>query len=361
MRFRERTISKPSVIVAAAGLVAGALTAVYVTPLALKSDERGARSSTKAVAPSAVAAKVERLLGDRSAGSYLARGRLMVPVTNAADARTVRAAGGVPTMVENSGQELDAASATIRRTTSKITGTGWARDPRTNKMVVWADDTVRGAKLARVRQMAAELGDTVRVRRINGKLRLKAAGGDAIFGEQSRCSLGFNVQSAQGFGFVTAGHCGNAEPTWAEEQGAEPVASTEESSFPGDDMAIAIYENQQEEPPGVINLGNGETQEIANARDAVVGEAVQRMGSTTGLNDGQVLEVDATVTFPEGTVTGMIHTDVCAEPGDSGGPLFAGDSALGLTSGGSGDCQAGGETFFQPVTEALDTFGAEVL
>jgi streptogrisin D len=51
---------------------------------------------------------------------------------------------------------------------------------------------------------------------------------------------------------------------------------------------------------------------------------------------------------------------VCAEPGDSGGSLFDGDTALGLTSGGSGDCASGGETFFQPVTEALSATGAQI-
>jgi streptogrisin D len=38
----------------------------------------------------------------------------------------------------------------------------------------------------------------------------------------------------------------------------------------------------------------------------------------------------------------------------------AGDKAVGLTSGGSGDCTQGGETFFQPVTEPLQKFGLQV-
>ncbi|MGW9545036.1 trypsin-like serine protease, partial [Streptomyces celluloflavus] len=46
-------------------------------------------------------------------------------------------------------------------------------------------------------------------------------------------------------------------------------------------------------------------------------------------------------------------TTVCAEPGDSGGPLYGSNgTAYGLTSGGSGNCSSGGTTFFQPVTEA---------
>jgi len=56
----------------------------------------------------------------------------------------------------------------------------------------------------------------------------------------------------------------------------------------------------------------------------------------------------------------MIQTTVCAEPGDSGGPLYAGTVALGLTSGGSGNCQTGGTTFFQPVTEALSKYKVSV-
>jgi streptogrisin B len=56
----------------------------------------------------------------------------------------------------------------------------------------------------------------------------------------------------------------------------------------------------------------------------------------------------------------MIQTNVCAEPGDSGGPLYDGTKAIGITSGGSGDCKTGGTTFFQPVTEALGAYGVSI-
>ncbi len=71
--------------------------------------------------------------------------------------------------------------------------------------------------------------------------------------------------------------------------------------------------------------------------------------------------LNATVNYPEGTVTGLIETNVCAEPGDSGGPMFADGVALGVTSGGSGDCTAGGTTFFQPVTKALTELGVKLI
>ena len=59
-------------------------------------------------------------------------------------------------------------------------------------------------------------------------------------------------------------------------------------------------------------------------------------------------------------IPAMIQTTVCAEPGDSGGPLYDGGKAIGLTSGGSGDCRSGGTTFFQPVTAALSAYGVSV-
>jgi hypothetical protein len=40
--------------------------------------------------------------------------------------------------------------------------------------------------------------------------------------------------------------------------------------------------------------------------------------------------------------------------------LVSGTAALGLTSGGSGNCTSGGTMFFQPVTEALSACGVSV-
>ena len=71
--------------------------------------------------------------------------------------------------------------------------------------------------------------------------------------------------------------------------------------------------------------------------------------------------LNATVNYGGGdVVSGLIQTNVCAEPGDSGGSLYDGTKALGLTSGGSGNCTSGGTTFFQPVTEALSAYGVSV-
>ncbi|WP_432037166.1 S1 family peptidase [Streptomyces cucumeris] len=187
-------------------------------------------------------------------------------------------------------------------------------------------------------------------------------GGDAIFGGGARCSLGFNVTVDGAPGFLTAGHCGNASQTWtSDEAGAQQVGTVQDSKFPENDFALVMYDDANTQAASTVDLQNGSTQDIGRAVEASVGLKVQRSGSTTGLSDGQVTGLNATVNYGNGDiVNGLIQTDVCAEPGDSGGAMFAEDAAVGLTSGGSGDCTQGGETFFQPVTAALEATGAVI-
>ena len=78
------------------------------------------------------------------------------------------------------------------------------------------------------------------------------------------------------------------------------------------------------------------------------------------MNCGSVTALNATVNYPEGTVTGLVRTNLCSEPGWSGSPIFSGTKALGLVSGGSGDCTSGGTTYYQPITEALSAYGLTI-
>ena len=154
--------------------------------------------------------------------------------------------------------------------------------------------------------------------------------------------------------FLTAGHCTKAVWGWS-----SPRATTVGSSFPGDDYGLARYTSSTSRS-GDVNLYNGTRQDITTAGNAYVNQTVWRSGSTTGLRSGRVTGVNQTVRYAQGTVRGLVRTTVCAQPGDSGGPFFAGSTALGLTSGGSGNCTFGGTTFFQPVTEALSRYQATV-
>lgn len=366
-----------------AAIAAGGVMALGAAALLLPHANASQDAATGADAPRTFAAKdasdvASRLagsLGTAYAGAYYDSGRqrLVVNVAGADDEAVARAekAGADVRRVGNSIAALKSAARTLKASAT-IPGTSWAVDPRTDKVVVTADRTVTGAEWNRLRSTVRGLGEGMAtLKRSAGAFRTFASGGDAIFAQAQggtvRCSLGFNVTAADGSpAFLTAGHCGVAARQWADSQNGQPVATVDQATFPGNDFSLVKYDDPATQAPSAVDVGGGQSVQITGAAEATVGETVFRMGSTTGLHNGTVTGLDATVNFqsetdPNGvdTVTGLIQTDVCAEPGDSGGSLFTQDGgAVGLTSGGSGDCTQGGETFFQPVTTALQATGA---
>ena len=338
---RTATLTLATVAALAAGLVVSA-------PIAQAEPDR-------------LADTLSARLGPASAGSYVDdSGQLVVTVTDAAAAKTVTAAGARAKVVKHSAAALGASTGVLDRT-ARIPGTSWGIDPATNQVVVSADATVTGPELASLRSVVEGLGDTARLEQVGGAFRPTITGGDAILGGGVRCSLGFNVKTpgTSTAYLLTAGHCGNATTTWST-SGGQVIASRVGTSFPGNDYALFRYTSGINRP-GSVNLYNGSQRDIARAGNAVVGQTVGRSGSTTGFHRGKVTGLNVTVNYVDGTtVTGMIGTTVCVQGGDSGGPLFADDTALGLTSGGSGDCASGGRSFYQPVTEALQAYGVAI-
>ncbi|MEU2777142.1 S1 family peptidase, partial [Streptomyces sp. NPDC007162] len=366
----------------AVGGVAALGAAAFLIPMANASQDNAsgataaAPKTLKATGASDLAAQLQQLLGQAFAGSYYDSGKqqLVVNVVNGDNNVIVQAqkAGAIVRQVANSSKALKTAAQTLKAKAT-IPGTAWAVDPKTNKVVVTADSTVTGTKWDKLQSTVQSLGSNMAtLKKTSGSFKTFVSGGDAIFSQvqngEVRCSLGFNVTASDGSpAFLTAGHCGVAAKDWSDTQGGQPVATVDQAQFPGNgDFSLVKYNDATTQAPSEVNIGNGQTVAIKQAEDATVGTTVFRMGSTTGLHDGQVTGLDATVNFqsetdPNGvdTVNGLIQTNVCAEAGDSGGSLFTQDGgAVGLTSGGSGDCTAGGETFFQPVTTALQATGA---
>ncbi|MFD4415332.1 MULTISPECIES: S1 family peptidase [unclassified Streptomyces] len=363
----------------AAGSVAALGAAALLLPHANASQtnaDDAAPKTFKAADVADVASQLASQLGDAVAGSYYdaSKQQLVVNVVgnNSNVVNQIEKAGAVANEVKNSTSRLQAAAKTLKRDAT-IPGTAWAVDPKTNEIQVTADSTVTGAKWNKLASTVDSLGSGVAgVKKSAGTFKTFVSGGDAIFAQANgggvRCSLGFNVTASDGSpAFLTAGHCGVAAAQWSDSQNGQPIATVDQANFPGaGDFSLVKYDDPNTQAPSEVNVGNGQTVQITQAADATVGQKVLRMGSTTGLHDGSVTGLDATVNFqsetdPNGvdTVTGLIQTDVCAEAGDSGGSLFTQDgSAIGLTSGGSGDCTVGGETFFQPVTTALAAVGA---
>jgi streptogrisin B len=273
----------------------------------------------------------------------------------AAMALAVPAAGAEPPAPTYSARQLSAADDSVR--TADVAGTAWYVDKNTNSVVVTADSRVSQADIARIKETAGTNAGALKIKRTPGTFRKLLSGGDAIYANSWRCSAGFNVRNGSTYYFLTAGHCTDGFPSWYTNSSRTTyIGPTSGSSFPGNDYGIVRYSNGAVSHPG--SVGNVD---ITRAANPTVGQTVTRRGSTTGIHSGRVTALNATVNYGNGDVVyGMIQTTVCAEPGDSGGPLYAGSTALGLTSGGSGNCRSGGTTFFQPVVEALNAYGVSV-
>ncbi|MCZ7420302.1 S1 family peptidase [Verrucosispora sp. WMMA2121] len=317
--------------------------------LRLNDSQVAARLKTERWA-SGVVDQLRTDLGATYGGSWLsADGSVLnVAVADAAQAQRVRAAGAVPKVVERGVGQLDTLKSRMDRTAARARQvSGWYVDVASNSVVVLAEP---GAEAAGWRFVARAGVPRTAVRMATEeqpRLFADVRGGEPYFIGSGRCSVGFAVVG----GFVTAGHCGRvgARTTGADRA---PQGVFRASSFPGDDWAFVQVNNDTRVLPEVTDFRGGVAR-VAGSQEVPVGSSICRSGSTTGVRCGTVQARNATVRYPEGLVGGLVRTNVCAEPGDSGGSWISGNQAQGVTSGGSGDCVRGGTTFYQPVNEIL--------
>ncbi|SCF08991.1 streptogrisin A [Micromonospora coriariae] len=236
-------------------------------------------------------------------------------------------------------------------------GTAWGLDPATGRMTITVDDTVAPAQVAALGAVADRAGALLR--REPGTLRTLIAAGQGIYGGGSRCSLGANVRSGSTYYVITAGHCTTVSSAWYADSAQTTVLGTRAAtSFPSNDYGLIRYTGRIAHPSAVYTYPGLLT--IYGAGSVYVGQAVCRSGATTGVRCGTVTGLNQTVNYAGGNVvSGLIRTNICAEPGDSGGPLYvaATGTIIGILSGGSGNCTSGGTTYYQPIGEVLAAYG----
>ncbi|WP_112624178.1 S1 family peptidase, partial [Micromonospora saelicesensis] len=239
----------------------------------------------------------------------------------------------------------------------RTAGTAWGLDPATGRMTLTVDDTVAPGELAALRAVTDRVG--VLLRREPGTLRPLIAGGQGIYGGGgARCSLGANARSGSTYYVITAGHCTTAAATWYADSARTTVLGTRTAtSYPTNDYGLIRYTGRIAHPSAVYTYPGLLT--INGPGNAYIGQAVCRSGSTTGVRCGTVTGLNQTVNYATGVIYGLIRTNICAEPGDSGGPLYvaATGTILGILSGGTGNCTAGGTTYYQPIAEVLAAYG----
>lgn len=311
--------------------------------LGLSEAEAKDRVADEAAATRAEKALVGSLGSDYAGSWYDAEaGTLVVAVTDADAARTVRAEGAEAQQVTHSADTLEAHAEALDDVDAPSTVASWFVDVESNSVVVSTRDE------AAAEAFVAEAGvpaDAVTIETTTEMPQPLAQGGDAYYIGGGRCSIGFAVNG----GFITAGHCGRTGATTT-----SPSGRFAGSSFPGNDYA---YVTTSTVISGTVNNYAGGSVAVRGSADAPIGASICRSGSTTGWRCGTIQARNSTVNYAEGSVTGLIRTSACAEPGDSGGSALSGNQAQGVTSGGSGNCTFGGTTYFQPVNEILNAYG----
>ncbi|WP_327007789.1 alpha-lytic protease prodomain-containing protein [Dactylosporangium sp. NBC_01737] len=291
---------------------------------------------------------LRKTLGAGYGGTWVtADGRsVAVGVTDLVQQKAVRNLGATPVLVSRSEAQLNDVVARLDQHAAVAPGTvkGWYADLRANTVVVLGSAAAGFLAAAAVDPAAVRVEATSE----DPKPYIDVVGGNAYYiGSGTRCSIGFSVNG----GFVSAGHCGTTGA-----RTTQPSGTFRGSSFPGNDYSW-VQVDAGNIPRGLVNNYSGGTVAVAGSTEAAVGASVCRSGSTTGWRCGTIQQKNASVTYSQGTVTGLVRSNACAEPGDSGGSWLSGTQAQGVTSGGSGNCTSGGTMYYQPVNEILQAYG----
>jgi len=281
---------------------------------------------------------------------------LTVLVTDSAAVSGVEAAGAEASVVEHGLDGLAALVSDLDGADAQDGVVGWYPEVESDTVVI---ETLEGSN-ADVDALLSSAGidpADVRVETTDEAPEVYAdiVGGIAYtIGGGTRCSVGFPASDSSGQpGFVTAGHCGTTGSSVSVGNGSGVFA---QSIFPGNDAAFVRGTSNFTLTNLVSRYNSGSDVAVSGSTQAPIGSQVCRSGSTTGWHCGTIQARGQSVSYPEGTVTDMTRTTVCAEPGDSGGAYISGSQAQGVTSGGSGNCSTGGTTYYQEVNPMLNSW-----
>ncbi|KAK9444813.1 peptidase alpha-lytic pro domain protein [Metarhizium brunneum] len=310
--------------------------------------------------------QVRSSVGSSFAGAWIDADVLHIGITDQALADEVTAAGATPIVMTNSLSKLEKAKADLDKVfigranaleSASGTSSGIASyfvDVAANKLVIEALADSHGHAEELVSQVGLTASEfQVRTVEMMPTTMATVQGGDVYYiNRSSRCSIGFAVTT----GFVSAGHCGGSGASATTSSG-EALGTFSGSVFPGSADMAYVRTVSGTVLRGYINGYGQGSFPVSGSSEAAVGASICRSGSTTQVHCGTIGAKGATVNYPQGSVSGLTRTSVCAEPGDSGGSFYSGSQAQGVTSGGTGDCSRGGTTYFQPVNRILQTYG----
>ncbi|GIH03822.1 serine protease [Rhizocola hellebori] len=228
---------------------------------------------------------------------------------------------------------------------------------------------------AKTGQVVVQVADPSKLRLSSARIRVEQAapavpyallyGGYGMRSATGKyCTTGFIAHNATATAsyVVTAGHCTANTVYW--DRKGDYLGRTYSSVFDGDgDYGVITIKGVTFHARDGVATDMGVIA-LEGVGTASVGQSVCKKGNNSGYTCGTVLAVDVSVNYGGLVVSGMIQTDVCSVPGDSGSPLMSeligGELrawALGVLSGGGGECGPDRRGYYNPLGEILDQYG----
>ena len=306
--------------------------------------------------------RIAALYADRLAGIAIEHApayRIVVLLTGKAPVpnRTIRAGGmDIPvhfrTGAKATRAQIVAAIETHRDTVRKALpgAAGMGVDPRTGALVlmVRARDADRYGEDYIRERLEAEAGVPVLVRVLDRADENASVGGGARVsgvaedGKRYACTTGFVVTDGARTGVMTAAHCPDALTYFdAGPEGAVPLDFLGQWGWSYRDVQIHVTDRAQA-PLFFADTGKKTLRPVTSWRNRAstrAGDVVCRRGEATGYSCSQVELVDYA---PPGDLCGgpcaptwVTVTGPNCRSGDSGGPIFNGTIAFGITKGGN--------------------------
>ncbi len=206
--------------------------------------------------------------------------------------------------------------------------------------------------------------------------------------QERACTVGFLTTGGVRYYLLTAGHCtqdgiGNTAIWYTRggyNAGGLIGVGTILDAYPERDFGAVQVSLISPHQYGPYVLHNGSPKHITRARMPARNRVdpqpvICKTGRISGTTCGVMLNWDVTVTFHNRVISGLIETNVCAQEGDSGAPLFARDISFddvtfkihsdghGILVGGNGVAcgHPASRTYFYPLTDALAHYGLTLI
>jgi len=159
---------------------------------------------------------------------------------------------------------------------------------------------------------------------------------------------------------LTSGQCSSVFPGWYVGSISGPfLGSTAVAAFPRTDYGV-IAKSASVPAISAVNLYNGTTRPIYSSGDPFMNRPVCFAGVGSGYRCGKIVGTNMTVNYGSGgtsaVVYGLAAVNLCTKNSDRGGPVFDGNTAVGLVSR-VGVCVISPFSYVQPVRPAMQANG----